>query len=140
MEQNQIFYNILVAIEIFSLVLTGITVILAIITKLSKNQGCGNVLSVLCVICLILVPVIMHLIAIYITQTDETLEGLVLIFKENAIHHLAFIPIICVLIPFIIIKCIGIAVQIKGKTYNCYLPQNSQFIRSKTANREDNVQ
>ena len=135
-----LFYIILVAIEIISLVITAFSVILAIITKLSKKEACVKVLSVLCVISLILVPVIMHLIAIYIMQTNETLEGLILNFKGNAIHHLAFIPIICVLIPFIIIKCIGIAVQIKGETYNCYLPQNNQFIRTKTANKEDNVQ
>lgn len=108
-----LFYIILVAIEIISLVITAFSVILAIITKLSKKDVCVKVLSVLCVISLILVPVIMHLIIIYITQNDKSAEGIMLNFTGSSVHHLTFVPIICFLIPLVAMACISVAVRIK---------------------------
>lgn len=131
MDENQIFHNILVAIEIFSLVLLGFTVIFAYITKLIKKEACAKVLSVLCVICLALVPVIMHLIIIYITQNDKSAEGIMLNFTGSSVYHLTFVPIICFLNPLVTMKCISIAMQVKK------LSQKAEIIYKENLQTED---
>lgn len=113
MDEKQIFHSILVATEIFSFALLGITVILAFITKQIKKKFCVAAISVLSAINLFMIPVVIHLLCIYRMQfLNKPIEIIEAIVPPYIIPGL----IICILNPFVLKLSTGIIAKVREQS------------------------